>query len=61
MSICAALHPDEATGSDDGLDDALIDGDERGFEVFTGDADQELSEVGRVRSNFINDNRFAPY
>lgn len=40
-------------------DDAFIDSS--AFETFNGDEDQELSEVGRVRSNFVNDNRYAPY
>ncbi|KAJ7116350.1 regulator of volume decrease after cellular swelling-domain-containing protein [Mycena epipterygia] len=61
LSRCAALHPDKATPSDDEEMDAFIDADSGGFEVFTGDGDQELSEVGRVRSDFINDNRYAPY
>lgn len=43
-------------------DDAFIDmNDESGFEPFTGEGDQELSQAGRVRSDFINDNRYAPY
>ncbi|KAJ7746613.1 regulator of volume decrease after cellular swelling-domain-containing protein [Mycena metata] len=61
LSRCAALHPDKATASDEEDMDAFIDPDSGGFEVFTGDEDQELSEVGRVRSDFINDNRYAPY
>ncbi|KAJ6612280.1 regulator of volume decrease after cellular swelling-domain-containing protein [Mycena sp. CBHHK59/15] len=61
LSRCAALHPDKATPSDDEEMDAFIDADSGGFEVFTGDEEQELSEVGRVRSDFINDNRYAPY
>ncbi|KAJ7056554.1 regulator of volume decrease after cellular swelling-domain-containing protein [Mycena amicta] len=59
LSRCAALHPDP-NGSDDG-EDGFIDVDSGGFEVFTGDEEQELSQVGRVRSDFINDNRYAPY
>ncbi|KAF9463875.1 regulator of volume decrease after cellular swelling-domain-containing protein [Collybia nuda] len=48
LSQCAALHPDPADeGDDDGaLDDAFIDSGN--FETFTGDEDQELSEVGRA-------------
>lgn len=61
LSICAALHPDPADELDDD-DDAFIDVDgDSPFETFTGADGEELSEVGRVRSNFINDNRFAPY
>ncbi|KAI0636173.1 regulator of volume decrease after cellular swelling-domain-containing protein [Trametes polyzona] len=60
LSLCASLHPDP--GADDEMDDdddAFVDPGE--FETFNGDADQELSEVGRVRSDFLNDNRYAPY
>ncbi|KAJ7749255.1 hypothetical protein DFH07DRAFT_1035071 [Mycena maculata] len=55
------LHPDKATPSDDEEMDVFIDTNSGGFEVFTGDEDQEVSEVGRVRSDPINDNRYAPY
>ncbi|KAJ3880993.1 regulator of volume decrease after cellular swelling-domain-containing protein [Lentinula edodes] len=62
LSLCAALHPDPP-GSDDeeDFDEALIDAPDDTFEVFTGTEDEELSEVGRVRGDFINDNRYAPY
>ncbi|KAH8094450.1 regulator of volume decrease after cellular swelling-domain-containing protein [Cristinia sonorae] len=60
LSYCASLHPDPAAEDDmDDDDDAFIDSS--AFETFNGDEDQELSEVGRVRSNFTNDNRYAPY
>ena len=42
-------------------DDAFVAPGHSPFETFTGDPDQELSEVGRVRSDFINDHRYAPY
>ena len=58
MSGCAALHPDPEDEAD-GDDDAFVDASN--FEVFNGDADQELSQVGRVRSDFANSNRYAPY
>ncbi|KAF7375141.1 hypothetical protein MSAN_00400500 [Mycena sanguinolenta] len=48
LSRCAALHPDKASASDDEDMDAFIDPDEGGFEMFTGDEEQELSEVGRA-------------
>jgi len=49
LSQCAALHPDKATSVDEDMDDAFIDAEGYGgFEVFTGDQDQELSEVGRA-------------
>jgi len=57
LSMCAALHPDQDNESDE--DDAFIDSSN--FEAFTGSEEQELSEVGRVRSDFVNDTRFAPY
>jgi nucleotide-sensitive chloride channel 1A len=58
MSSCAALHPDpEEEIDEDG--DAFIDASN--FEAFNGDADEELSQVGRVRSDFVNDSRYAPY
>ena len=60
LSLCASLHPDPAGDADD-FDDAFLDADESNFQVFHGDADEELSEVGRVRSDFVNNNRFAPY
>jgi chloride channel, nucleotide-sensitive, 1A len=62
LSLCASLHPDPQEDMDDDDDEIFLNGDEAaGFQVFTGDADQELSEVGRVRSDFINNNRFQPY
>lgn len=43
----------------EGDDEAFYEGD---FEAFTGDDGEELSEVGRVRSNFANPNsRYQPY
>ena len=58
MSSCAALHPDPEDEVD-GNDDAFVDSSN--FEVFNGNPDQELSEVGRVRSDIVSDNRYAPY
>ncbi|KAG2018005.1 hypothetical protein CC2G_007464 [Coprinopsis cinerea AmutBmut pab1-1] len=60
LSDCASLHPDKMDEDDDMDDSAFIASDST-FEVFTGDGDQELSEVGKVRSDFLNDNRYAPY
>jgi nucleotide-sensitive chloride channel 1A len=57
---CASLHPDNVDNDDDD-DDAFIDADPAQFEAFTGEPGQELSEVGRVRSDFLNDSRYAPY
>jgi len=64
LSQCAALHPDpqDDEEEDDLLDeDAFVDLNGSTFETFNGDENEELSEVGRVRSDFINDNRYAPY
>lgn len=62
LSQCASLHPDPADEDDmDDDNDAFIDADESVFETFNGTEGEELSEVGRVRSNFLNDNRYAPY
>jgi len=60
LSLCASLHPDMNDDMDDD-DDAFIDASEGNFEVFTGGEGEELSEVGRVRSDFVNTNRYAPY
>lgn len=57
LSYCASLHPDPNLGPDDG-DDVFYDGE---FKPFTGQDDEELSEVGRVRSDFVSNSRFQPY
>ncbi|KAI6042462.1 regulator of volume decrease after cellular swelling-domain-containing protein [Pisolithus marmoratus] len=59
LSHCASLHPDPNMPEDDDDDDAFLA--RNNFETFTGDDEKELSEVGRVRSNFVNDHRYAPY
>lgn len=62
LSICAALHPDELPADSDSDDDAFVDPDiSAKFEVFDGTEEQELSEVGKVRSDVVNDNRYVPY
>ncbi|PBK92648.1 hypothetical protein ARMGADRAFT_1013197 [Armillaria gallica] len=48
LSVCASLHPDEPSPSDE--DEAFVDADE-----------VQVGEVGRVRSDFINDSRYQPY
>jgi nucleotide-sensitive chloride channel 1A len=60
LSQCAALHPDEGEG-DDEFDDAFLDADEVGFEAINADGTEELSEAGRVRSDFSGNARYAPY
>ncbi|KAF8907369.1 regulator of volume decrease after cellular swelling-domain-containing protein, partial [Gymnopilus junonius] len=47
LSQCASLHPDPQDDEDD-LDDAFVDVNGSTFETFSGDEDQELSEVGRA-------------
>lgn len=60
LSVCASLHPDPQGSDED--EDGFIDLENSGdFEVFTGTEGEELSEVGRVRSDFANDNRYQPY
>ena len=57
MSLCASLHPDPNVSEDD-------DGDfvsDAHFETLAGEDGEELSEVGRVRSDFASNNRYAPY
>ena len=58
MSCCTALHPDPEDEVDGNYDASV---DPSSFEVFIGDRSQELSQVGRVRSDFVNDSRYAPY
>lgn len=58
LSYCASLHPDPNAVLNDPEDDAFYDGD---FEPFNGDDGEELSEVGRVRSDFVNNSRYQPY
>lgn len=62
LSQCASLHPDKLSDDDEEMDgDTFMDDGSSPFEVFTGDGDEELSEVGKVRSDFVNNNRFTPY
>lgn len=59
MSLCASLHPDPNQSEEDEFDDVLVS--DAQFETLDGDEGQELSEVGRVRSDFVSDSRYAPY
>lgn len=59
MSLCASLHPDPNLSEEEEFDGDFVSDDH--FETLAGDGDEELSEVGRVRSDFVNDNRYAPY
>lgn len=59
MSLCASLHPDPNLSEEDELDGDFVS--DSAFETLTGEGEEELSEVGRVRSDFVSDNRYAPY
>lgn len=58
MSACAALHPDPEVDGD-GDDDAFVD--PSNFEVFNGDADQELSQVGRAALEHLESIIYDPF
>lgn len=73
LSQCAALHPDPDQSDDelgvgmgmggDDDDDAFVDADVEAVQAIAhtvGD-EPELSEAGRVRSDFASDSRFRPY
>lgn len=59
MSLCASLHPDPNLSDEDELDDDFVSDDH--FETLDGEEEEDLSQVGRVRSDFVNNNRYAPY
>ncbi|SRR5258708_14846175 len=58
LSHCASLHPNPNMEDEFEDDDVCVNTE--GFETFTGEDGEELSEVGRVRSS-TNDHRYAPY
>jgi len=53
LSHCASLHPDPH-GDEDDLDDAFLDVNGTSFDTFTGDENEELSEVGRAAFAHLN-------
>ncbi|KAI9570650.1 regulator of volume decrease after cellular swelling-domain-containing protein [Boletus coccyginus] len=59
MSLCASLHPDPHLSDEDELDGDFVS--DTHFETLNGEGEEELSEVGRVRSDFVHDSRYAPY
>ncbi|KAG6827669.1 hypothetical protein H0H92_010831 [Tricholoma furcatifolium] len=66
LSTCAALHPDPHNPDDDdndtfGDDDAVVDPMRSPFDVFDGDAAQELSEVGRAALAHIESIIYDPF
>ncbi|EMD33396.1 hypothetical protein CERSUDRAFT_126142 [Gelatoporia subvermispora B] len=60
LSLCASLHPDPASLSDD-MDDAFLDADDAGLETFTGDEAAELSEVGRAALAHLESIIYNPF
>ncbi|OBZ72328.1 Methylosome subunit pICln [Grifola frondosa] len=60
LSLCASLHPDPASLSDD-MDDAFIDADENTFETFNGSEAEELSEVGRAALAHLESIIYNPF
>jgi len=60
LSVCASLHPDDATSSDGDMDNAFIDAG-AGFETFTGDEEQEFSQVGRAALTHLESVIYDPY
>jgi nucleotide-sensitive chloride channel 1A len=59
LSQCAALHPDpNVTGADD---PDWLEESASGFSTFDGTNEEELSEVGKVRSDLTSSARFQPY
>ncbi|PIL29890.1 transporter [Ganoderma sinense ZZ0214-1] len=62
LSLCASLHPDpndEDEMDDDDDDDAFVDPGQ--FETFNGDADQELSEVGKAALAHLESIIYNPF
>lgn len=59
LSYCASLHPNPDMEDEYEDGDAYVNTD--GFETFTGEDGEELSDVGRVRSHSTNKNRYLPY
>lgn len=66
LSLCASLHPDpqgdDMDDDDDDNYDALLNGNEAAeFEVFTGDAVEELSQVGRAALEHLESIIYNPF
>jgi len=59
LSYCASLHPNPNMEDEYEDEDSYVNTD--GFETFTGEDGEELSDVGRVRSHSTNNNRYLPY
>ncbi|EGN99043.1 hypothetical protein SERLA73DRAFT_181824 [Serpula lacrymans var. lacrymans S7.3] len=61
MSLCASLHPDPNMSDDEDMDDAFIATGDSAFDTFTGDEDQELSEVGRAALDHLESIIYNPF
>ena len=59
MCLCASLHPDPNLSEEDEPDGIFVS--DTHFETLAGEGEEELSEAGRVRSDFVNSSRYAPY
>ncbi|KZT06114.1 uncharacterized protein LAESUDRAFT_726336 [Laetiporus sulphureus 93-53] len=59
LSICASLHPDPASLSDDMDDEIFADADQ--VEMFNGDEQEELSEVGRAALAHLESIIYNPF
>ncbi|KAJ2914071.1 hypothetical protein MD484_g6338, partial [Candolleomyces efflorescens] len=62
LSQCASLHPDKFSDDEEDLDgDAFMDDGSSPFEVFTGDGDEELSEVGKAALAHLESIIYDPF
>jgi len=60
ISYCASLNADDVPDEDDDADDAFLDAEGDEFVPVSDEA--EMSEVGRVRTDYVGDSaRFRPY
>jgi len=60
LSSCASLHPDKEDEENELDDDAFIDPNTN-FEVFNGDENEELSEVGRAALAYLESVIYNPF
>ncbi|KAJ2926900.1 hypothetical protein H1R20_g10186, partial [Candolleomyces eurysporus] len=61
LSQCASLHPDKFSDDEDMEGDAFMDDGSSPFEVFTGDGDEELSEVGKAALAHLESIIYDPF
>ncbi|TEB34720.1 hypothetical protein FA13DRAFT_1763140 [Coprinellus micaceus] len=61
LSYCASLHPDKFD-DEEGMDDGVMMADDNSpFEFFTGDGDEELSEVGKAALAHLESIVYDPF